>query len=695
MSISNFSQKKSPNEEFLQSLEKELTLKALKTMRSLEGLSGLELTQAQLNLAFELERIRASATTRFCESEEYRNLAAHDNQTVKLLGLERKWHNTTVFEKRLAIKQSSNPDIANKRKSEMVHNSISIKKDSRMSLDLANNNFLQGKSIFENLNIAQLRNSTVIGLGQPLTGTKKSRDYSVVPNDLESLDSRPNIFYQDNSSDDHLDQSVNSGSDESIIENQTDLENECWSEFPVLSLVKQNRFIMDISNSDFRNILNPFKALISNPPENPETHKFSSFDDTSFFSLVFHNGRTVRTSRCLNTNKNVVILGNELTGNQSNEIIIRNSEKFFDSLNFGSNHKYNSIKAVNDDFSVHTHVFQNSLRCYASIPKQSKASQVENRVLFNFDRPGCFSVKIDSAFYGAFLNLNLASFDQNLLLEEGMVFLNNEKRGFGIQTIANSSQISKKLKILKELMNDDRCFIHCANLRQALLPNLCAFLKASFDPDSQFDILKNTGSNRLLKKFFFHILSTASTPIIVLSKVEFHQQYKLFQWKEHCLVFQHDFTNTPFESFFDQPNLNQPSFTVGQSLFKSQPDIRLRNPLTNLMLPYDLQFTFHAQVDRYSLSYPGGSAQSFVDLFDPDSCQLKWNSNASQSTEIDRNRLTEEEGVWVMLAKFDLFDELICAKHFVHLPFGSLVMLNQIVYFVSRERLAVKHILSN
>ena len=695
MSISNFSQKKSPNEEFLQSLEKDLTLKALKAMKGFEGLTGSELTQAQMNLAFELERIRATATSRFCESDEYRNFAAHENQPAKLFGLERKWHNTTVFEKKLAIKQSSNLDIAGKRKSEMVHNSVSLKKDSRMSLHLANNNLLQGKSIFENLNLTQLRNSTVIGLGQELTGTKKSRDYSVLPSELESLDSRPNLFYQDNSSEGNLEHSVHSGSDESVEEEQVEVEDECWLDFPVLSLVKQNRFIMDTSNADFRNILNSFGELVPEKLGSFETHKFSCFDDNAFFSFVFRNSRAIRTSRCLSTKKNVAILSNELFTDQPNEVVLLTSEKFFDSLNLGSNHKYNSIQAVRDGYCLNTHVFQNSLRCYASIPKSSKSPNIDNRILLNFDKPNYFSVKTENAFYGVFANLNLASFKQNLLLEEGMVFLINEKRGFGVQTIVGPTQTAKKLKILKEAIADDRFFIHCANLRQPLLSNLLSILKESFDPDSQFDPVKNTGNHSLLKKFYSHLLATLSTQLIVLARVEFHQQYKLFQWKVPCLVFQHDFANTPFESFFDSPNVDRPTFSIGQTLFKSQTEIRLRNPLTNLMLPYDLQFNFHSQVDRFSLSYPDGLGQSFVDLFSKDVCQLNWSSSEGDCVELDRNRLTEEEGIWVMLAKFDLFDELICSKQFVHVPYNSLIMANQIVYFISREKLAVKHTFSN
>lgn len=694
MSISNFSQKKTPNEEFLHSLEKELSLKAVNSIKAFEGLTGNELTNAQLTLAFELEKLRLTSTVKFCDVVDYINFVSHEKQNMRYLVLDRKWLNITVLEKKLVVKQSSNSDLMHKRKSELIHQPITNTKNHRKSVNLPHENNLQKKSIFENLDISQLRNSKVIGLGLTLAGKKKSRDYSIIPGDADSDSNCPHFYNNDNSSEENFENSLHSGSDETL-EDEDEMEIDLSDELikvPVISIVKQNRNVLGFQSDQFVNVSNPFAFDAFSMEKNKnEAFKFSTNDENKFMAFFFFDSRFIKTQISKKDQKHVAILPKELIcSNAENKVIIRNSEKFFESLNLGSSQKYNSLQGKNDQFCLNSHLFDRTIKFYKDSIKQSIIGELENEVSLCFDKPDFFGVKICSGFYGAYLNLGLGSFDQNLLLEEGMLFLTNEKRGLAIQTIVSSLETQKKAQLLIQSAHDDYAFVHCANLKLSCLNVLLTQMKEEGLISSDIDLSKNSGINRALKKLFFDRLSVQNMPILVLSKVEFHQQYKLFQWKEQCLIFQLDFEGTPFDFCFEKVDCGMNYCHFGQGLFKSQGDLKYRTLMTNFMAPYDVQINYHSSVDRFSLSYPWQKASSFVNLFDSQVCDLKWSeSNTFNRTKFELAELTSEEGLWVLLTKFDLFEEQLSSKSYVNVPYGSMLMINQIVYYVDQKDLSV------
>lgn len=696
MSISNFSQKRSPNEEFLQSLEKEINLQAITTIKSFDNLDGAELAKAKLKLAFDLEQLRLQRIVKYCDSEEYRAFLRAERANPNIVCLDRKWQNTTVFEKKLIFKHASNSEIANKRKSEMVPASFKKFLQSRNSVQYNNNNAAIRKSICEHLDLGKMTTSKVIGLGLPLTGTKKSRDYSAFPdNEFESIESRPNPFGVEHSSEEDLANSMHSGSEESDVELETESPCGVPTDVPVLTIVKQNRFIVDFNGSIIRCISNKFTGKPTGASfEKSETHRFSRLDSDGMLSWLYYGGKAIKLATIPNSAVTCASVPSEdiqkvAQGQLGNSVTIRNSENFFKDQNCGSFQKYNSLQGGNDRICYNSHNFNNSLRCYASLGERECTRLPGNKVTLAFNTPEHFSVNVNEGQYGAFVNLPLDGFSQKLLLEEGMMFLINEKKGFGVQTIISGSESGRRGELLRTALADERFYMHCANLRQSALPGFIAQLKL-VHPESQdpsIDWNKNSALNSAFKAFFIPLLMNSANPIIVLSKVEYHQQYKLFQWKEKAIVFQIDLSGTVFEPFFQKVDCRYSDFDMGETLVKHQEEVKIRNPVTTFFAPYDLHFSYHPEVERFSLSYPGKEVYEFCDLWDIAKCGLKWTGDwqgKAGAKPLTQEKLIRNEGLWVGLTKMDFYEEGMSSKTPVNLPFGSVLMINQIVYLVSQ-----------
>jgi hypothetical protein len=695
MSISNFSQKRSPTEDFLQSLERELNLQAINILKSFQGLSVPDLADAKLRLAFDLEEMRTKRIRQFCESEEYRNYYVADPPNPLVACLSKKWQNTTVFDKKVVFKRPSNPDIASKRKSEMVHAAFNFKPDPRKSLHIPREGQFR-KSFFDSVDVKKMKCSRVVGLGLSLTGTKKSRDYSAIQNEYESAESKPNLFGADGSSDDDFANSVQSGSTESEEECVTEETGDFPTNLPVLSIVKQNRLIVDLHGGKIKNVVNPFsKPTMSYSLLSSESHRLSLFDADSLVSWVFYGGRAVKTSRVANSNQILAKIGLiEAEGaekNPHNGVLIRNSESFFKDENFGSGHRYNSVQGTADKVCYNSHNFQNSVRVFSSLSSDSRPSRKENRVSLSFGKEASFTVSVEEGHYGAFVNLGLEAFTQKLLLEPGMVLLTNEKKGLGVHTLISPTERSRKIDLIRTAMTCERTYFHCANLKLATLGQFMEMLKQRMAKAaaSAVNWSQNSGANTALKQFFLPLLSANSSPIVVLTKVEFHQQYKLFQWKEKAIVFQVDLTDTEFEPYFEKPEPNSLDFLVGETLFKSQGETKFRNPITSFLAPYDLLFSFCPEVERFCMSYPRQHPSEFCNLYDPFNCCLAWQDKPG-SAPLTQEEVIAKEGIWVSLTKTDFLEETLSTKEPVHLPYGSLLLVNQIVYLVSQISAQIK-----
>lgn len=701
MSISNFSQKRSPNEEFLQALEKEINLQAITTIKTFDNLDGADLAKAKLTLAFDLEQLRLQRIMNYCDSEEYRSYLRTERANPNIVCLDRKWQNTTVFEKKLIFKHASNSEVGNKRKSEMVHGSFKKYLQSRNSVQYGTNNTAIRKSICEHLDLGKMTTSKVIGLGLPLTGTKKSRDYSAFPdNEFESIESRPNPFGVEHSSEEDLANSIHSGSEESDVEYEVESPCGVPTNVPVLTIIKQNRFIVDFNGALIRCITNKFKGKPTGAAfEKSETHRFSRLDSDGMLSWLFYGGKAIRLASVPNSAITCASVPLEdiqkaTEGQPNNNIIIRNSENFFKDQSYGSFQKYNSIQGANDRVCYNSHNFNNSLRCYASLGERECIRSQGNKVTLGFNNSEHLSVKIDEGQHGAFVNLPLDGFWQKLLLEEGMMFLINEKKGFGIQTIVAGSEAGRRAELLRTALTDERVYVHCSNLRQSCLPGFIEQLKLTHQEcqDPNIDWTKNSALNAAFKAFFIPLLAQTASPIIVLSKIEYHQQYKLFQWKEKAIVFQIDLSGTVYEPFFQKVDSRYNDFLMGETLVKHQEEVKFRNPVSTFYAPYDLHFSYHPEVERFSISYPGKEIYEFCDLWDTSKCSLTWTGDwqgKAGAKPLTQEKLIRNEGLWVGLAKMDFFEEGMSSKTPVNIPYGSVLMINQIVYLVSQTNVLI------
>lgn len=700
MSISNFSQKRSPTEDFLKSLERDLNFTASQSLKAMDGLNVLELIEAKFKLAFDLEEVRINRIRQFCDGEDYRHFHSNDPTTPFIACLAKKWQNTTVFDKKVVLKRASNPDLLAKRKSEMLHAVFNPRPDPRKSLHVPAGKGEFRKSFFENVDVRKMKCSRVIGLGLTLTGTKKSRDYSAIQNEFESVESKPTLFGADDSSNDDFVNSVHSGDEESEDEFLTEDKGEHVLVMPVLSIVKQNKVLMDLHGGKIKNVANYF----SQPTQsysllNSESHRLSLMDSNCLVSWVFHQSQTVKTFRVSGTDQLLTQLDmscpDTLYDILPNSVIVRNSEDYFKDENCGSGHRFNSIQGLSDRVCFNSHNFNNSIRCYSSLPEPSRSSKKENRVLLSFPNTHHFNVSIEEGFYGAFVNLGVESFWQKLLIDNGMVFLTNEKKGLGVHQLISPSQTSQREDLIRSAMSSEGTYLHCANLKLASLSQFLEMLKQKRPENSSATVnfAKNSCANVIFKQFFLPLLSKSVSPIVVLSKIEFHQNYQLFQWKEKAIVFQIDFTGTDFEQFFESVSVNSLDFIVGETLFKSQGETKYRNPVTSFLSPFDLLFSFHSEVDRFSVSYPRKGPIEFCNLFDSQVSPLVWHGDwqgKPGSKPITQEDLIRQEGIWVSLSKTDFLEESLTSKEPVHLPYGTLLMINQIVYLVSQLGVTVK-----
>ncbi len=740
MSISNFSVSLNPDALFLNSLEDRVAELVAERMGQLRTLSASDRHAAQIGVMFEVEQFRTRQIQEYCKSKQLKSLEV-ESETAGVTLPSQKWRMRPVFTAKskfnVTMPQGLFDRSNGKKKSLFVNSTNPI--GNIATPRKRNSSYLNpiscGTSMFP-----------VIGekeVSIPMTFSRKNHDgarhnatKTILPKEeATEEDLGENDLYNDSASEgsdcnaddegygmDEVDSLLESVSSEDSHSEEEMQEEDHGSVIDclVLSLLKQKSNAITFDSTDVYNIFWAFSRyaekkkteMPSDIAQNTMLHsKKFKFDLDSLsdkvVSLIIYNGRFVKL-KSSRSSRGPFFLNRDATEHHISELpqsfgvffgdVVKTCDSNSDAKTLLK--KTSTVIGTSaESFRIAPVVIQKDFivqKVTSSALAEEQFSQLNRKFLadgislaYDHANHSSFSVSIESGNFGAYLNLSRSRFQQKMLLETGMLFLINERVGFYISEIVKGNETQKREKVVQDLATRSSFDAYCNNLGISQLPEFLAFLKASDNT------LPEKTASVLYKEFCVnHLKNEHRSDFLVLSFVEYFPHYKVFKVLQDCLVFKYQTREVGLSAFF-APSLGCfGTLTFGQSLFH---DLRLMAKsrlcsLTAFHSGYDITIDFNETVQRFCFHYPKLRTEAadfpYCSLFDESDAHVKFaipeNSFSSES-------LPQEEGLWVLLGKFDLFADSLGNSRSVKVPFGSLLMMNRNVYLIERRSFALRN----
>ena len=289
-----------------------------------------------------------------------------------------------------------------------------------------------------------------------------------------------------------------------------------------------------------------------------------------------------------------------------------------------------------------------------------------------------FKGKIEGGFYGSFFNLDKKKFKDRLILENGILFMVNNKRGFYISNINGKDEFEKKNMILKKnFKNIEFC---PTNFNYNKKEEFYKYLLNYYGEGNSGDFDK-----KKFKKYFnlfcYENFEKNKIPFICFDFVEFFKDYKLYRTKIKCILFQINFQSN--QNFFKSQSENY-QFSFGNEKYNLLKDLDLNylNPIFSFNTPYNLKIGFLSSLEKYYFEYKkekeeiSNSYCNFFSRNEKDCIKFKEKNENS-------------EGIWICLSKFNIFQNEFFSENEVLLPFDCYVMNFRNVFKISKDFLGI------
>lgn len=677
MSISNFSISQNPKITFLKSLNQNIDKYMLENLKKMDP-NSKNYKEQQIELMYNVEKKRIEEIMKYCSEEQKKN-QFQENSTIKSTLTKSSNFSTTVLnEKKKFLKTFKNKDLKKLKKQSVFVNS---KKDNLLNLISKKRNSSQ-LSNFSNFTEDRYNKDKKLFNKQILKSIYKNKFKLENLKEEKESESSSEITYED------CDSISNCSiiSEEMLPEVKMDFKNFKEDFFRkkevfVLSLVKlKNKIVFFKEENKNLNFLSFFK--------DKQHQRVLSFDNEDYNYSFYLD--------CEKFLENKIGHFGEVNflEETENRMEIENEEK--DEISIIIQDENENTK--NEDFSTAKKFLPNfySLQVEDSSKKYSVTLNGKYFEIKNFEnlnrkidernilkcsfskKKNFFKASLKGGFYGSFVNLDKKKFQDRLILENGMLFMVNNKRGFYISNISGKDEFEKKELIFKKnFRNIEFC---PTNFKYEKKDEFYNFLLDYFGEinDGMFDKAK-------FKKFFnlfcFENLKTNKISFICLDFVEFFKNYKLYRTKLKCIIFQ--INSVVAQKFFKLPSENY-EFSFGNDKYNLMKNLDLNclNTVFSFNTPYNLKIGFLSTMEKYYFEYKKEKKEinnSYCNFFSTNK------EDCIKFKDISGNY----EGIWICLSKFNIFQNEFVSENEILLPFDCYIMNYQNVFKISKDLLKI------
>lgn len=308
-----------------------------------------------------------------------------------------------------------------------------------------------------------------------------------------------------------------------------------------------------------------------------------------------------------------------------------------------------------------------------------------DEVFFHFDPAEQNHCELESKTrkFSPFVNLSLARFQGNLLVEPGMHFQINQRIGFMIAEIIKPKDITRRAQILQTLKSKMSVSAHCANHDLSKLTEFFVDLTQGREMTDQIS------AENLYKQFCLqHMANNESSDFIVISIVEYLPQYNIYRMCESAIVFEYEGQRTQFDKYFHLGSTAFSHFTIGHSLFNTMKKFEGQyiNSLFNFFAPYDICFGFSQTSNCYYMTYIKSHEQrtqsAISSICNDEYPNVDFHPAISPLTSSNAHK---DEGIWVSLNKLTSTLEVDDYAKPAKIPYESLLMFRNEIYFLDRR----------
>lgn len=602
MSISNFCVSESASSKFVEELEKRSIEKSTQLSHKLEGLTGPQLSDESKEMLFKLERYRIDQIEQFFRENPKQESKHSDDEEQSIQDDD----STAEIRQTEAQQQHLLPTV----------NQLSKKRGSMFQIGLNQEN----KVNFKRYSAAN------DGIGKTLQQLK----FTALTPQNNQLSSALNSKVTDLREPDSESDNESDCSSESEEIQDEPREGHTWQ--PVIRIHSQN----GISNATKCKTIDIVTTAKANKQKWKEMKGKSPVfvvpvDERSDCSVDITYSGSCSLKPKLESARSELLDTNAISFNSEPIAIdvVVEKNRFW----------CNEVKEVNKDVDSE---FRNDVKL--SINQKTK---------------GQFTLRLESGFFGVFVNLPLETFNDQLVLRPGMMFFVSEKRGFLIKDIGN-----------RNCLKDESAVIYWAtNLKAESVGSLKSFLLQKAESPS----CSSSCSSRVrfslkqsLQSFLRSQVEETDAKVVVLTKFKFVARHKMFKFEESVCLFEVDLKIKELEHCFHQKS-NELRFGFQTVKNLSESGFIGIHPLESLKM--DFQLKIRLKDESAQLSYDKAESSNLIDLFDGESKKA-----------ILFGRSDEVSGLFVQNGLFQSGNELFAqSKEFV-LSSGTAIRVCNTVY---------------
>lgn len=730
MSISNFSFSHDPNAAFLTELEDKVAKFIKERMVAFAGMTQAELQKAQVALLFEVEEFRMRCIQDHCRDRDAQSVLSPSISFMPNL-LPSKWYKRTVFtakDHRGRPLHAVNSDIANRKKSSVMlerATMLSILKKNRRSSNILNGEktvvqeFEETRVKLINLSITKDNNSSLMknlpesALKRLAEANEDNEDADNCSYDSLSEVNRPEIIHGYD-----IDELISNTDTISIESADSDFDGEVTDDSAsrldclVLSLLKTSTQELEFNSEALINICGVSSSSNINSETNvkklAEKGMMSlkyKLDDVSgkIPAMIFYTGSLLSQPVLSKAKKSFLLTSKNkaLCENLSRKLTLQLSFQNNSPQKQGDRSLESAVSIVSPNNQTCKFSFRMTkkhiiLEQSTKEPKlaESLLKPLKNsidEIYLHFDpaeKTHC-KLEIKTASFSPFINLSLTRFQGNLLVEPGMHFQINQRVGFMVTDIIKSIDVARKAQILKAFQSKVSLTAHCANHDLSMLPEFFFNLTRGQEINSQIS------AEELYKQFCLNqLLTNDSSDFLVISMIEFMPQYNIYRMCETCIVFEYKAQGNEYDKYFYSNAQSFSHFTIGHSLVNvvKKFEDQYINAIFNFFAPYDIHFGFDTVTQSYFLTYLKPrelKAQVLIASFHhKDSLSVDFIGAISP---LASNNVHKDEGIWVSLNKLTANLEVQSQATPVKVPFESMLMFRDEIYFLDRRHLGLAY----
>lgn len=240
--------------------------------------------------------------------------------------------------------------------------------------------------------------------------------------------------------------------------------------------------------------------------------------------------------------------------------------------------------------------------------REDRDSEFKNDVQLQFSQktPGQFTLRLETGFFGAFINLPIKSFNSRIALRPGMMFFVNDKRGFVVREAAGLAGFGE---------DAGSCY-WATNLKAQSVGSLKSFLLQKAEIPS----CSSSCSSRVkfsfkqsIQSFLKSQVEEPQTKVVVLTKFKFVARHKMFKFEESVCLFEVDSKVKDLQQCFS-PKSGELQFGAATVKGLAECGFGGIHPLESLNMDFELKVRLTA--DGADLSYCHAEGGELIDLFD-------------------------------------------------------------------------------